>query len=79
LTSVHNVQFYSDYDELEAHFRNEHFLCEHEDCLAKKFVVFNLQIELQHHHNENHLGNVPRSRRQVRVPVNRMKACHATN
>ena len=63
-------QFYSDYDELEAHFRNEHLLCEHEDCLAKKFVVFNLHSELQQHHTEQHLGNVPRSRRQEHVPVN---------
>jgi hypothetical protein len=63
-------EFYSDYDDLEAHFRSEHHLCEDEECLAKKFVVFNLQLELQQHHNQTHMGNVPRSRRQVHVPVN---------
>ena len=60
-------EFYSDYDDLEAHFRSEHHLCEDEECLAKKFVVFNLAIELEQHHNQTHLGNVPRARRQVRV------------
>ena len=63
-------EFYSDYEDLEAHFRSEHHLCEDAECLAKKFVVFNLAMELEQHHNQTHLGNVPRARRQVHVPVN---------
>jgi predicted RNA binding protein YcfA (HicA-like mRNA interferase family) len=31
----------------QMHFRNDHVLCEHPDCLAKKFVVFASQVEIK--------------------------------
>jgi E3 ubiquitin-protein ligase ZNF598 len=32
--------YYRNYEALERHFRKDHFLCENENCLEKKFVVF---------------------------------------
>jgi hypothetical protein len=32
---------------LQAHFRQEHLLCENPECLAKKFVVFSSDAELK--------------------------------
>lgn len=31
----------------QIHFRRDHFLCEDESCLAKKFVVFQSESELK--------------------------------
>lgn len=32
---------------LQIHFRQEHFLCEDEACLAKKFIVFQSEAEMK--------------------------------
>ncbi|KAG5514087.1 hypothetical protein RHGRI_035478 [Rhododendron griersonianum] len=40
-------EYYKNYDDLEIHFRREHFLCEDEACLAKKFVVFLSESEMK--------------------------------
>ncbi|KAK3034659.1 hypothetical protein RJ639_033614 [Escallonia herrerae] len=40
-------EYYKNYDDLEAHFRGEHFLCEDETCLAKKFIVFQSEGEMK--------------------------------
>lgn len=32
--------YYRNYEALERHFRKDHFLCENQNCLEKKFVVF---------------------------------------
>lgn len=32
---------------LQSHFRQGHFLCEDESCLAKKFVVFQSEAEMK--------------------------------
>ncbi|KAL0861831.1 hypothetical protein Bca101_040949 [Brassica carinata] len=40
-------EYYGNYDDLEAHFRSDHFLCEDESCLAKKFIVFQIEAELK--------------------------------
>lgn len=39
---------------LERHFRDDHFLCEDADCLAKKFVVFRSKIDLIAHSAAEH-------------------------
>lgn len=31
----------------QVHFRTDHFLCEDETCLAKKFIVFQIEAELK--------------------------------
>ncbi|KAL0284445.1 UNVERIFIED_CONTAM: E3 ubiquitin-protein ligase hel2 [Sesamum angustifolium] len=40
-------EYYKNYDDLEMHFRRDHFLCEDEGCLGKKFIVFQSEAELK--------------------------------
>ncbi|KAG7398355.1 hypothetical protein PHYBOEH_011263 [Phytophthora boehmeriae] len=47
-------RYYKDYNDLENHFRAEHFLCEERECLAKKFVVFKSHLDLQAHMTVDH-------------------------
>ncbi|GAA5821123.1 hypothetical protein JCM3770_005527 [Rhodotorula araucariae] len=47
-------QYHLNYDRLEQHFKNDHFLCPHPDCLAQKFVVFESDLDLQAHALEVH-------------------------
>ncbi|KAH8936521.1 hypothetical protein BDL97_17G089800 [Sphagnum fallax] len=66
-----HFEYYRNYDDLEMHFRNDHELCEHPDCLAKKFVVFANQADLKHHNATTHGGNMSRSQRNaaLQIPV----------
>lgn len=47
-------QYFIDYDALEDHFQRDHFLCPDKECLEKKFVVFETQMDLQAHQLEVH-------------------------
>ncbi|GEM11881.1 zinc finger protein [Rhodotorula toruloides] len=47
-------QYHLNYDRLEQHFKADHFLCPHPDCLAQKFVVFESELDLQAHALEVH-------------------------
>ncbi|KAL2163573.1 hypothetical protein VTH06DRAFT_5631 [Thermothelomyces fergusii] len=47
-------QYYLDYNELEKHFREAHFLCSDRGCLEKKFVVFETELDLKAHQLEEH-------------------------
>ncbi|KAF2200121.1 hypothetical protein GQ43DRAFT_418679 [Delitschia confertaspora ATCC 74209] len=47
-------QYYVNYDSLEVHFRKDHFLCPDRECLEKKFVVFDSEIDLKAHQLEAH-------------------------
>ncbi|KAF2737860.1 hypothetical protein EJ04DRAFT_532810 [Polyplosphaeria fusca] len=47
-------QYYVDYNELEVHFRKDHFLCPDRECLEKKFVVFDSEMDLKAHQVEVH-------------------------
>ncbi|KAF1971513.1 hypothetical protein BU23DRAFT_471039, partial [Bimuria novae-zelandiae CBS 107.79] len=47
-------QYFRDYDDLENHFRKDHFLCPDRECLEKKFVVFDSEIDLKAHQLEMH-------------------------
>ena len=46
--------YYRDYAELENHFASDHHLCEHPDCLEKKFIVFMSAGELKRHVAKEH-------------------------
>ncbi|KAG0478319.1 hypothetical protein HPP92_013038 [Vanilla planifolia] len=63
--------YYSNYDDLEAHFHQEHFLCENEACLTKKFVVFQSEAEMKRHNAMEHGGHMSRSKRNsaLQIPV----------
>ncbi|KAF2759264.1 hypothetical protein EJ05DRAFT_475487 [Pseudovirgaria hyperparasitica] len=47
-------EYYANYDSLEVHFRRDHFLCLEQDCLDKKFVVFESELDLKAHQLESH-------------------------
>ncbi|KAF1914972.1 Mnd1 family-domain-containing protein [Ampelomyces quisqualis] len=47
-------QYYVNYDSLENHFHKEHFLCPDRECLEKKFVVFDSEMDLKAHQIETH-------------------------
>lgn len=47
-------QYYVDYNALEIHFRKDHFLCPDQECLDKKFVVFDSEMDLKAHQLEAH-------------------------
>jgi hypothetical protein len=52
------------YNSLEAHFRKEHFLCSEKECLDKKFVVFESEIDLKAHQLEVHPGGFSKDARK---------------
>ncbi|KAI9909713.1 hypothetical protein PsorP6_014927 [Peronosclerospora sorghi] len=47
-------RYYRNYNDLENHFRAEHYLCEEAPCLAKKFVVFKSHLDLTAHLRREH-------------------------
>ncbi|MQL85497.1 hypothetical protein Taro_018004, partial [Colocasia esculenta] len=61
--------YFRNYDDLETHFRQEHFLCENEECLAKKFIVFQSESELKRHNAIEHGGNMSRSKRNAALQI----------
>lgn len=42
-------KYYLDYNSLDNHFTEEHFVCKEPECLLKRFIVFSNQIELTSH------------------------------
>ncbi|GAX74773.1 hypothetical protein CEUSTIGMA_g2220.t1 [Chlamydomonas eustigma] len=65
--------YYRHYKELEDHFRDDHHLCPHPNCMEKKFVVFQSEQELKRHFAAEHGDELKMSRAQRRealaVPV----------
>ncbi|KDO32748.1 hypothetical protein SPRG_02446 [Saprolegnia parasitica CBS 223.65] len=59
-------RYYKDYNDLEKHFRAEHFLCEEHSCLQKKFVVFKDHLQFQSHMANEH----PHIRTSKKIDVN---------
>ncbi|WOL00267.1 hypothetical protein Cni_G08980 [Canna indica] len=61
--------YFKDYDDLEMHFRQDHFLCENEACLGKKFVVFQSEGEMKRHNTLEHGGHMSRSKRNAALKI----------
>ncbi|EKV09806.1 hypothetical protein PDIG_28560 [Penicillium digitatum PHI26] len=53
-SSHRQQQYYIDYNALENHFHKDHFACLDTECLEKKFVVFESQMDLKAHQIEAH-------------------------
>ncbi|KAJ7973127.1 Zinc finger protein [Quillaja saponaria] len=64
-----HYEYFKNYDDLEIHFRQEHFLCEDEACLAKKFVVFQAEAEMKRHNTIEHGGRMSRSKRNAALKI----------
>ncbi|CAN1762592.1 E3 ubiquitin-protein ligase hel2 [Linum perenne] len=62
-------EYYRNYEDLEMHFGRDHFLCEDESCLAKKFVVFQSEAELKRHNTIEHGGRMSRSKRNAALQI----------
>jgi hypothetical protein len=60
--------YYRDYNALEKHFQKDHFLCLDRECLEKKFVVFESEIDLKAHQLSEHGNSLSKDvRRDARV------------
>lgn len=57
-------QYYVDYDSLEEHFRKDHFLCADQDCMDKKFIVFESEMDLKAHQLEAHPNGLTKDARR---------------
>ncbi|KAK6260389.1 hypothetical protein SCA6_014863 [Theobroma cacao] len=53
----------------QIHFRRDHYLCEDEACLAKKFIVFQSEAELKRHNTMEHGGRMSRSQRNAALQI----------
>lgn len=62
-------EYYKNYDDLEIHFRQAHFLCEDETCLSKKFIVFQSESEMKRHNTIEHGGKLSRSKRNAALQI----------
>ncbi len=60
-------KYYSNYKDVETHYRKDHFLCEERACLEKQFIAFANEIDLASHNMTWHpnLQQIKRS-----IPVN---------
>lgn len=57
-------QYYLDYNALEEHFTKDHFLCFDKECLEKKFVVFESEMDLKGHQLEAHPNGLSKDARR---------------
>ncbi|GLJ40706.1 hypothetical protein SUGI_0841000 [Cryptomeria japonica] len=66
-----HYEYFQNYNDLEVHFRQQHFLCENAECLAKKFVVFMSELGFKKHNTLQHGGKMSRSQRSaaLQIPV----------
>lgn len=66
--SSRQQQYYVNYDALEDHFNKDHFVCLEKECLEKKFVVFESQMDLKAHQLEAHPDGLSKDvRKDARV------------
>ncbi|KAJ1568556.1 hypothetical protein HK096_006107 [Nowakowskiella sp. JEL0078] len=49
-------QYYTNYDSLEEHFKDDHYFCSKPQCLEKKFIVFATDIDFKAHELDEHQG-----------------------
>lgn len=64
--------YYHDYSKLEQHFRQAHHLCEDSECLAKRFVVFQTEMDAKRHAAQEHGNSMSKAQRReaLTLPVN---------
>lgn len=55
--------YFRNYDDLEMHFRRDHFFCEDRECLEKKFIVFQSEAELKRHNAVEHRKRMPHAQK----------------
>ncbi|KAI7874230.1 hypothetical protein K492DRAFT_174733 [Lichtheimia hyalospora FSU 10163] len=65
-------QYYENYDSLEEHFKKGHYLCLYRECLDRKFVVFETDIDLKAHEVEEHGASIARLSRARQTEARRV-------
>ncbi|KAI7873291.1 uncharacterized protein EV154DRAFT_556287 [Mucor mucedo] len=65
-------QYYANYDNLEKHFKKEHYLCQYKECLDNKFVVFDSDIDLKAHEVDEHGNGISRQQRAKQSEARRV-------
>ncbi|KAK4500150.1 hypothetical protein PRZ48_008336 [Zasmidium cellare] len=63
-TGGQNPQYFQNYEALEQHFGKDHFPCLDTECLEKKFVVFDSEMDLKAHQLENHPNGLSKDARR---------------
>lgn len=63
---------YENLGALQDHFKGAHFLCNKQECLENKFIVFATEAELKYHNNECH--RVPGQQRSEKRRENALSA-----
>ncbi|KAB8076926.1 hypothetical protein BDV29DRAFT_169097 [Aspergillus leporis] len=63
-STTRQQQYYIDYNALEDHFQKDHFLCLDKECLEKKFVVFESQMDMKAHQLECHPNGLSKDARR---------------
>lgn len=56
--------YFVDYNALEAHFKKDHFTCLDRECLEKKFVVFESEVDLKAHQLSEHGSSLQKDARR---------------
>jgi hypothetical protein len=69
-------QYFVNYDSLEVHFRKDHFLCPDRECLEKKFVVFDSEMDLKAHQIETHPNGLSSAALRVDMSGFQFRAPH---
>ncbi|KAJ3109438.1 hypothetical protein HDU97_006683 [Phlyctochytrium planicorne] len=62
-------QYYKNYNQLESHFRSDHFACLEPECLEKKFQVFATDIDFKAHEMECHPHKRTRGSKGERLDI----------
>ena len=75
ISSLSPFFFFSDYDILREHFREEHYLCEEAHCIEAKFTnAFRSDIDLKGHVAKEHSKTMKRSQakqaRTIDIEIN---------
>ncbi len=65
----HKHVYFEDYAALEKHFKDEHYICQNQECLDKKFVVFSTEQELKTHVVREHGGTMTKAEKKQALAV----------
>lgn len=65
-------EYYANYESLENHFKSDHAMCLYPQCLEKKFVVFDSDIDLKAHEVEVHGESLSGLQRSMQTDARRL-------
>ncbi|KAN0062935.1 hypothetical protein ACQY0O_004756 [Thecaphora frezii] len=71
-TEAERWRYFRNYAQLERHFQHDHYLCQNPECLEKKFVVFENDMDFKAHQLSEHANELTsrEKREAVRIEAN---------